>query len=119
MLKANARWLSRNGIDNLNDYDHSQALTPRTTGESTPETDEKFSFFEMDLADREKISDLFKAQHFEIVVNLASQAGVRYSLKNPHAYADANLTGFLNILEGCRHIKPSHLLFASSSSVMG
>lgn len=109
------------GIDNLNDY-YDPSLKHLRLAElekARQETDEKFSFFEMDLADREKISDLFKAQHFEIVVNLASQAGVRYSLKNPHAYADANLTGFLNILEGCRHIKPSHLLFASSSSVYG
>jgi UDP-glucuronate 4-epimerase len=73
----------------------------------------------MDLANREAITDLFAAGKFDVVINLAAQAGVRYSLENPHAYADANLTGFLNILEGCRHNKPKHLIFASSSSVYG
>jgi UDP-glucuronate 4-epimerase len=73
----------------------------------------------MDLANREAIADLFAAGKFDVVINLAAQAGVRYSLENPHAYADANLTGFLNILEGCRHNKPKHLIFASSSSVYG
>ena len=65
------------------------------------------------------MADLFQEQRFDMVVNLAAQAGVRNSLENPHAYADANLNGFLNVLEGCRHTNPEHLIFASSSSVYG
>lgn len=65
------------------------------------------------------MTELFASGHFERVIHLAAQAGVRYSLENPHAYADSNLTGFLNILEGCRHNKIQHLLYASSSSVYG
>jgi len=68
---------------------------------------------------REKLAQLFSSQSFDAVVHLAAQAGVRYSMENPHAYGDANLTGFLNILEGCRHAKVKHLVFASSSSVYG
>ncbi|MCV5209373.1 GDP-mannose 4,6-dehydratase, partial [Escherichia coli] len=71
------------------------------------------------LADREKMAALFADERFERVINLAAQAGVRYSLENPNAYADANLIGFLNILEGCRHNNVQHLLYASSSSVYG
>ena len=71
------------------------------------------------MADRESISELFVSGHFDSVIHLAAQAGVRYSLENPHAYADSNLTGFLNILEGCRHNKIQHLLYASSSSAYG
>ncbi len=78
-----------------------------------------FQFHKIDLADREGMSDLFASGHFDRVIHLAAQAGVRYSLENPHAYADSNLTGFLNILEGCRHNKIQHLLYASSSSVYG
>jgi UDP-glucuronate 4-epimerase len=71
------------------------------------------------LADREQIEKLFSEEKFEVVVNLAAQAGVRYSITNPHAYSDSNLTGFMNILEGCRHTNVGHLVFASSSSVYG
>ena len=88
-------------------------------GATQEEIKAEFEFIEMDLADREAISDLFNTSKFDVVINLAAQAGVRYSLENPHAYADANLTGFLNILEGCRINKPKHLIFASSSSVYG
>ncbi|MFN2258197.1 MAG: NAD-dependent epimerase/dehydratase family protein, partial [Desulfuromonadaceae bacterium] len=78
-----------------------------------------FRLVKMDLADREGIADLFRAEGFDRVVNLAAQAGVRYSLINPHAYIDSNLQGFINILEGCRHAKVEHLVYASSSSVYG
>lgn len=109
------------GIDNLNDY-YDPALKQMRLGALTETQQEKnaeFEFIEIDLADREAIVGLFAAGKFDVVINLAAQAGVRYSLENPHAYADANLTGFLNILEGCRHNKPKHLIFASSSSVYG
>ncbi|EMH2838174.1 GDP-mannose 4,6-dehydratase, partial [Escherichia coli] len=78
-----------------------------------------FSFYKLDLADRDKIFSLFTAEHFVRVIHLAAQAGVRYSIENPHAYVDSNLLGFLNILEGCRHTRVAHLLYASSSSVYG
>src|SRR6201999_2876019 len=79
----------------------------------------KFSFVKADLADREATRALFAKHRFPVVIHLAAQAGVRYSLENPHAYADANIEGFLNVLEGCRHHGCRHLLFASSSSVYG
>jgi len=78
-----------------------------------------FEFVEMDLADRSGMQVLFENNRFDVVVNLAAQAGVRYSLENPHAYVDSNLVGFVNILEGCRHGQVGHLVFASSSSVYG
>lgn len=109
------------GIDNLNDYYDPALKQMRLAAlrETQDETNAEFEFLEMDLADREAIADLFQREKFDMVINLAAQAGVRYSLENPHAYADTNLTGFLNILEGCRHNKPKHLIFASSSSVYG
>ncbi|WP_157799732.1 GDP-mannose 4,6-dehydratase, partial [Bacillus subtilis] len=73
----------------------------------------------MDLADRDAMASLFDQQKFQRVIHLGAQAGVRYSIENPHAYADSNLIGHLNILEGCRHHKIEHLLYASSSSVYG
>ncbi|KGJ66759.1 putative nucleotide sugar epimerase [Bradyrhizobium diazoefficiens SEMIA 5080] len=79
----------------------------------------KFSFVKHDLADRAASSALFEQHRFPIVIHLAAQAGVRYSLQNPHAYVDANLDGFINVLEGCRHNRCRHLVFASSSSVYG
>ena len=113
--------LSVVGIDNLNDYYDPALKQMRLAAllETREETNAEFEFLEMDLADREAIADLFEREKFDVVINLAAQAGVRYSLENPHAYADTNLTGFLNILEGCRHNKPKHLIFASSSSVYG
>jgi len=78
-----------------------------------------FRFEHVDLTERDRISALFQAAAPEIVVNLAAQAGVRYSLTNPHAYAESNLSGFLNILEGCRHASVGHLVYASSSSIYG
>lgn len=103
------------GIDNLNDYYDVSLKQARLELLAQP----NFHFHKMDLADRESISELFVSGHFDSVIHLAAQAGVRYSLENPHAYADSNLTGFLNILEGCRHNKIQHLLYASSSSVYG
>ncbi len=109
------------GIDNLNDYYNPALKQMRLAALSATqeETNAEFEFIEMDLADCEAISDLFNNSKFDVVINLAAQAGVRYSLESPHAYTDANLTGFLNILEGCRLNKPKHLIFASSSSVYG
>jgi UDP-glucuronate 4-epimerase len=78
-----------------------------------------FSFVKLDLADRAATGSLFEQRRFPVVVHLAAQAGVRYSLENPHAYIDANIEGFINVLEGCRHNGCKHLLFASSSSVYG
>jgi UDP-glucuronate 4-epimerase len=78
-----------------------------------------FSFVKLDLTDRETIKSLFAQQGFPTVIHLAAQAGVRYSLENPHAYIDSNIEGFINVLEGCRHNACKHLLFASSSSVYG
>jgi UDP-glucuronate 4-epimerase len=79
----------------------------------------KFTFVKLDLADRPAIRSLFEQHRFPVVIHLAAQAGVRYSLENPHAYIDANIEGFINVLEGCRHNGCRHLLFASSSSVYG
>ena len=104
------------GIDNLNDYydvSLKQARLQRIADHP------QFQFIQMDIADREGMRGLFKDHAFDTVVNLAAQAGVRYSLENPDAYIDANLVGFGNILEGCRHTGVKHLLFASSSSVYG
>src|SRR5690606_5116702 len=78
-----------------------------------------FSFVKADLADHEAIEAVFGEHEFDAVVNLAAQAGVRYSLANPRAYANSNLTGFLNVLEACRHHRIGHLVYASSSSVYG
>jgi UDP-glucuronate 4-epimerase len=104
------------GLDNLNEYYDVLLKKDRLIQlKNYP----NFKFFELDLADRSGIENLFVSQQFEIVVNLAAQAGVRYSLKNPHAYVDSNLVGFVNILEGCRHNQVKHLVYASSSSVYG
>lgn len=104
------------GIDNLNDY-YDVSLKQARLDQILPHP--AFTFIKMGLADRQAISSLFEQHAFERVIHLAAQAGVRYSIDNPHAYADANLTGHLNILEGCRHHKIGHLLYASSSSVYG
>lgn len=113
--------LSVIGIDNLNDYYDPALKRMRLAAlyETQQAENAEFELIEMDLADRQAIAGLFDTGKFDVVINLAAQAGVRYSLENPHAYADANLTGFLNILEGCRDNKPKHLIFASSSSVYG
>ncbi|APG25661.1 capsular biosynthesis protein CpsI [Syntrophotalea acetylenica] len=104
------------GLDNLNDYydvSLKQARLAQLDGRPN------FRFVKLDLADRDGMAALFKTEKFDRVVNLAAQAGVRYSLKNPHAYIDSNLVGFVNILEGCRHNEVQHLVYASSSSVYG
>lgn len=104
------------GLDNLNAYYDVQLKNARL---NQLKTEENFSFHHIDLADRHKVEELFGNVQFDVVVNLAAQAGVRYSLTNPHAYIDANLVGFMNILEGCRHHQVGHLVYASSSSVYG
>lgn len=104
------------GLDNLNDYYDvtlKQARLDRLMGRSG------FRFVRLDLADRDGMAELFARERFTRVVNLGAQAGVRYSLTNPHAYIDSNLVGFINILEGCRHHQVEHLVYASSSSVYG
>src|SRR5690625_3685518 len=78
-----------------------------------------YHFYHLDLGNRERMEELFKREQCDVVVHLAAQAGVRYSLENPHTYIDSNITGFLNILEGCRHHPVEHLVYASSSSVYG
>lgn len=104
------------GIDNLNDYYDVNLKHARL---NLIKADPGFTFIEMDLADRDAMASLFDQQKFQRVIHLGAQAGVRYSIENPHAYADSNLTGHLNVLEGCRHHKIEHLLYASSSSVYG
>ena len=104
------------GLDNLNDY-YDPALKKARLAqlEAVP----GFTFAKIDLADRPAVAKLFTLHRFDVVVNLAAQAGVRYSLENPHSYVDSNVVGFVNILEGCRHNGVKHLVFASSSSVYG
>jgi len=104
------------GLDNMNDY-YDPALKEARLSMLTPYTG--FKSVRMDLSDREAMENLFAAEGFDGVVNLAAQAGVRYSLINPHSYVDSNLVGFINVLEGCRHNGIKHLVFASSSSVYG
>ena len=104
------------GLDNLNDYydvDIKKSRLARLKEHSG------FSFLQKDLTDKKALDAIFEKEGFEVVVHLAAQAGVRYSIQNPYAYMDSNLTGFLNILEACRLVKPRHLIFASSSSVYG
>lgn len=103
------------GLDNMNDYYDVNLKQARLDLLQSS----LFSFHKVDLADRQGIAELFAEEKFNRVIHLAAQAGVRYSLENPHAYADSNLIGYLNILEGCRHHKIEHLLYASSSSVYG
>jgi UDP-glucuronate 4-epimerase len=104
------------GFDNINDY-YSVKLKEDRLAQLT--ADSRFQFIRGDLADEHAIKNLFSTHSFDAVVNLAAQAGVRYSLTNPQAYITSNLVGFTNILEGCRHAKVRHLVYASSSSVYG
>ncbi len=104
------------GLDSLNDY-YDPAL--KQSRLNILRNDTRFSFAHLDLADRPSMDQLFAKHRFAVVIHLAAQAGVRHSIDHPHAYADANLEGFLNILEGCRHHECGHLLYASSSSVYG
>lgn len=104
------------GVDNLNDY--YDVDLKRSRLEILTDF-EAFTFIEGDISDREMMASLFEEQSFDAVINMAAQAGVRYSLENPHAYVDSNLVGFVNLLEGCRHTGVKHFLYASSSSVYG
>ena len=104
------------GVDNLNAYYDVRLKNDRL---SQLKTHPDFSFHKADIANLEELKTLFKDTPIDVVVNLAAQAGVRYSLKNPHAYVEANLVGFVNLLECCRHNRVKHLVFASSSSVYG
>lgn len=104
------------GIDNLNDY---YEVSLKESRLALLEPQEGFRFQKLDLDDRQGMEDLFADEQFDRVVNLAAQAGVRYSIENPHSYVQSNIVGFLNILEGCRHTNVEHLVYASSSSVYG
>ncbi len=104
------------GVDNLNDY-YDVALKQARLDQLLPK--KNFRFEKMDLCDRENLHKLFATVKPQRVVNLAAQAGVRYSLQNPYAYTESNITGFINVLEGCRHHNVEHLVYASSSSVYG
>jgi len=104
------------GLDSVNDYYDPKLKEARL---DVLERQSGFTFMKLDLANREPTESLFAHYRFPVVIHLAAQAGVRYSLENPHAYTNANIEGFLNVLEGCRHHGCQHLLFASSSSVYG
>lgn len=104
------------GLDNLNDY---YDVSLKESRLKTLKNKKNFTFVKLDIADRQGVQAFFAERQFDVVINLAAQAGVRYSLTNPHAYVDANLVGFMNILEGCRHRQVGHLVYASSSSVYG
>lgn len=103
------------GIDNLNNY-YDVSLKENRLKEIT---DQKFSLHQIDLENREAINKVFETEKPKVVINLAAQAGVRYSLENPHAYIESNIVGFMNILEACRHNEVEQLIYASSSSVYG
>ena len=104
------------GLDNLNDYYDVQLKRDRLARLTSHAS---FRFVQLDVADRVGMEALFTAEKFDRVIHLAAQAGVRYSLQNPHAYIDSNIVGFMNVLEGCRHNGVQHLAYASSSSVYG
>src|SRR5271154_5446503 len=104
------------GLDNLNSYYDPKLKLSRL---EILQSKANFSFAKLDLADRYPMDALFKQEKFQRVVHLAAQAGVRYSIENPHVYVESNLNGFLNILEGCRRHAAEHLVYASTSSVYG
>ena len=104
------------GIDNLNDYYDVNLKKSRL---DILQKSENFKVYKVSMEDREEVEKVFEVEKPEFVINLAAQAGVRYSLTNPHAYTSSNVEGFLNILEGCRHFGVKHLIYASSSSVYG
>lgn len=107
------------GVDNLNDY-YDPALKQLRLDEIAKHSNcSNFQFIKADISDRAFMKQLFAENSFDVVMNLAAQAGVRYSLENPNAYIDSNIVGFANVLEGCRHSKVKHLVYASSSSVYG
>ena len=104
------------GLDNLNGY---YDVTLKEARLARLKTEDKFGFIKLDIANRPAIEKLFTEQKFDRVVHLAAQAGVRYSIENPHVYIESNIVGFLHILEGCRHNEVEHLVYASSSSIYG
>ena len=104
------------GIDNHNDYYQTSLKQDRINRHLD---NKNYTHIRMDIRDKEAVNSLFQKNQFESVVNLAAQAGVRYSIENPSAYIDTNIVGFANIIEGCRHSKVNHLVYASSSSVYG
>ncbi|ANF58405.1 NAD-dependent epimerase [Halotalea alkalilenta] len=109
------------GFDNVNDYYDTELKEARLKilEQTAKETGSEYQFIRADLADREAVENCFKEHHFDRVIHLAAQAGVRYSLVNPHSYVASNLIGFTHILEGCRHAQVPHLTYASTSSVYG
>lgn len=107
------------GVDNLNDYYSVQLKRDRLAHIAEHDPQQQFTFIELDIAERTAMDNLFAEAQFDAVINLAAQAGVRYSLENPLAYIDSNITGFAHVLEGCRHHGVKHLVYASSSSVYG
>lgn len=115
-LRLLARGDSVYGVDNMNDY---YDVTLKEARLKRFIDHKNFKFEKLDIGDRAGMAALFKREKFDAVMNLAAQAGVRYSIENPHAYIDANVVGFCNVLEGCRHSGVKHLVFASSSSVYG
>jgi UDP-glucuronate 4-epimerase len=119
-MTASLRLLARGdevvGLDNMNDY---YAVSLKESRLKRLTALPGFRFVKLDVADRAGMEALFAAEKFDKVIHLAAQAGVRYSIQNPHAYVDSNLVGFINILEGCRHHQVQHLVYASSSSVYG
>jgi UDP-glucuronate 4-epimerase len=115
-LRLLARGDSVYGVDNMNDY---YDVTLKEARLKRFTDNKNFTFEKLDIADRSGMEKMFKREKFDAVMNLAAQAGVRYSIENPYAYIDANVVGFGNVLEGCRHSGVKHLVFASSSSVYG
>ena len=115
-LRLLARGDTVYGVDNMNDY---YDVTLKEARLQRFADHKNFKFEKLDIADHAGMAALFKREKFDAVMNLAAQAGVRYSIENPHAYIDANVVGFCNVLEGCRHSGVKHLVFASSSSVYG
>ncbi len=107
------------GVDNLNDYYDVNLKKSRLDILKNSQYRQNFNFVKLDIADRDTVEHLFAAEHFSMVVHLAAQAGVRHSIEAPHAYIESNITGFLNILEGCRRHSVKRLIYASSSSVYG
>ena len=104
------------GVDNLNDYYDPSLKEARL---SQLKNNDRFNFYKIDIIDKDAVNTIFEAESPEYIIHLAAQAGVRYSIENPYAYIDSNITGFMNILEACRHNPIKHLVFASSSSVYG
>ena len=107
------------GIDNLNDYYDVSLKEARLKAIGSHKNSANFRFIKLGVEERDGMAKLFSEQQFDKVVHLAAQAGVRYSIENPNAYVDANIVGFVNVLEGCRHTNVQHLVYASSSSVYG